>query len=206
MVLKQPIRVRGEKRRLHVENIDPTVLSRLRSTPWCARLLADPSFTPITAEARSPKPFNEDTLIAETFRTPETIHTWQYFYRANALAEADPEAPWAELDLVVGCGSGLNGHPGILHGGMFSFILDEVVSTLAGLHRPEGMSGMTGSLAVDYKKPVSTPGMILAKAFLLPESSGRKARVRGSLEDGNGTVHASATALIIEVPADRFKI
>lgn len=206
MVHKQAQHAAAEKRRFHATSISPAVLARLRSIPWCTRLLENTSFEPIVAEAREPKASTEDSLLAETLRTSTTIHTWEYFYRQNPEAQHDPTAPWAELNLIVGCGEGLNGHPEILHGGMFSFILDEAMTMLACLHRPEGQSGMTASLTVDYKKPVPTPCTILAKCFLLPESRGRKVYLKGSLEDGEGAVFATAKILVIEVPANKIKL
>lgn len=201
MVLREALHVPATK-------LDTSVTDILRDIPWCASILDDAQFTALENEARKPKADREDSLVAETLNTSDTINIWHYFYRAVPASDtsSDPQSPWAELNVIIGCGAGLNGHPRLLHGGVISFILDEAITMLASLHRPPESSGFTASLKVDYKRPIATPSMILAKASLLPESKGRKAWLKGSIEDGMGGVFATAECLVVEVPKDRLKI
>lgn len=188
--------------------LDQSVTDTLRGEPWCAAILEDAQFTALQNEARKPKADREDSLVAEMLNTSDTINIRHYSYRAIPVStnSSSPQTSWAELNMILGCGAGLNGHPHLLHGGVISFILDEAMTMLASLHRSSDSSGITPSPKIDYKMPIATPCMIIAKVVLLPESSGRKAWLAGSIEDGTVGVFATAKCLIVEVPRDRLKI
>lgn len=179
---------------------DSQAVEWMRESLLCSRLLDDPSFTPIETLSRQPNDSTEDSLIAETLNSKATIRLWASFYRAVREGERqNADTPLGELLCVLVCGTGMNGHAGLAHGGFISFVLDEVLTMLAGIHRTPGSDRYTVSLNVDLKKPIPTPCTILARAELESRSHGRKYWLRGSIEDGNGTVYATATCLVLDV-------
>jgi thioesterase superfamily protein 4 len=95
-------------------------------------------------------------------------------------------------------GSGVNGHVDTGHGGFVAVLFDEGFGLVAGNQRPNDRAVMTVSLKIDYKKPVPTPGVVLFRGWLEKEER-RKMWIRGAIEDGDGTVLATAESLFIVV-------
>ncbi|KAI9738078.1 MAG: hypothetical protein M1818_005506 [Claussenomyces sp. TS43310] len=131
--------------------------------------------------------------------TRSTVRALQAFYSPPSAA---CQSPWGEYLTLVSVGSGLNGHPDTLHGGIISLLLDETLSTPADFHRTPSNTIFTATMTVDYKKPVPTPGFVLCRTWADPSSEGRKIRVAGSVEDGEGGIYAVGRALFVEVPMD----
>lgn len=52
-------------------------------------------------------------------------------------------------------------------------------------------------MKVDYRIPVSTPGIILVKGRIVRQE-GRKSWVKGSVEDGRGLIYAEGEGLFLE--------
>ena len=108
--------------------------------------------------------------------------------------------------MILTFGSGMDGHAGVVHGGLIATVMDEVLTLLAGLHKDPDRAGYTAYLKVDYKKPVPTPGTVLARALLESRSSGKKVWLKGSLEDGMGGAFATAQCLVIGVSRQKPKL
>jgi acyl-coenzyme A thioesterase THEM4 len=184
------------------EPVRPDIRAALESIPWCAGLLSDPAFKPFSTLTRKRKPDTEYSFICRTLATDSTIPLWQAFYRTSGLDRAHI----AEVCVILTFGSGMDGHAGIVHGGLIATVMDEILLLLAGLHKEPYGSGYTAYLKVDYKKPVPTPGTVLARALLESRSSGKKGWLKGSLEDGVGGVFATAECLVIGVLRPRPKL
>ena len=214
--------VRTEPRRLHhtpptQESID--AFDSPSSPDWCRKLLRDESVIPIRTYSRRPKPSGEDSLIAGTLSTPDTIPAWQSFYRlfpknsnesqsasSSQNSEGDRGPVAGEMLNLVSLGPGLNGHPRLAHGGIISVILDEITGSLAYLHLEKGSSAFTAYLNVTYKKPLPTPGIVLCRGWLEKRSMGRKLYLRATVEDGMGAVYAEGECLYIQAVKDKEKL
>jgi len=199
--------IRTPNSRFERADVPAELANSLKGIPWCSSLLNDPSLVPLRTLSREPKASTEDSLIAVTFRTKDTIHTWQTLYSARPQPHPSlnlSEPPIAATFTILGVGSDLNGHSNLLHGGTAATIMDEAITFLAGRHASPGNADMTAFLKVDYKKPVPTPCYLLARVVLEGRSEGRKQWFKGSLEDGMGTVYVTAESLIVEV--DRSKL
>lgn len=81
-----------------------------------------------------------------------------------------------------------------MHGGMVATLLDEAMGSVAGI------STFTAFLNITYKKPVPTPGVMMCRARVT-RREGRKFFMQGSIEDGMGTVYATAESLFVEIMA-----
>jgi len=178
-----------------LEPESPSVSTKayFEAIPWCAKLMADPTLVPIRNVSRIEKPHHADSFMGTTLATPNTIPACQAFYR--------PPQPGirGEVWFLIALESGLNGHADTAHGGLISVVLDEVIGTAAETGRPREKTTMTAYLKVDYKRPVRTPDVFVARAWLDEKSSGRKLFGRGTIEDKNGTILALGEALFIEV-------
>lgn len=172
-------------------------LAHFLEIPWCADHLRQPGVRSwVPPQSRVPHADNEHAVWARTLNDPQAFSAFLAFC-------TEPENPNSVLDQVnvlLSCGSGLSGHSGFLHGGMIAAILDEVSGLLPHVNRDRkvfpNVSYMTGYLNITYKKPVRTPGTILATARVA-KFDGRRLHIRGTVQDNKGTVLAESDALFI---------
>ncbi|XXH00893.1 hypothetical protein Hte_007244 [Hypoxylon texense] len=166
------------------------------SIPWCARYLRGPRIIMGSPACRSPKPNNEDSLLAETLKSQTTIIAMLEFYE-------EPPSPTDRVDLIktfFTLGSGLNGHPDVCHGGIVSTILDEVTGLLIPINQQRGfmpeLPYFTAYLNTTFLRPVPTSTTILAQAKII-KVEGRKYFAEGWIEDADGTILARAEVLYV---------
>ncbi|KAL2008021.1 hypothetical protein VTN00DRAFT_8003 [Thermoascus crustaceus] len=133
-----------------------------------------------------------------------------------------------ELLILFSLGTGMDGHAGVLHGGILAVMFDEVLGTLAaGLQsqqqqqqqrtqppgeveeeeenqsnqgpNPDWTAIYTVSMTIRFRRPLTTPAFVLGRSWCDAERTrGRKVWVRGVLEDGEGGVFAEGEALYVE--------
>ena len=109
--------------------------------------------------------------------------------------EAEAIEPYEEC-VLVSLGDGLDGMTGRAHGGFNSLLLDHIAGHFAQNTHPSSIAPATATTTVDFKRPVSTPGLLLARAWFI-ELSGRKVWIRAQLEDSDGQVCATSKTLYI---------
>lgn len=177
---------------------------------WCTQFLRNPTLTPISTPTRQPKTSTEDSFVAETLATANTIATWQSFYKTipqsrmlsvpgTAGINDDTSPVGGELIALLALGRGMNGHTNVVHGGLIATILDEMMGIVVSFHMSPEMSGYTAVMKTSYKKPVPAPGAIICRTWLERRSGGRKMWLRGTIEDGEGELFVEAESLWIEV-------
>ncbi|KAF2191419.1 hypothetical protein K469DRAFT_720423 [Zopfia rhizophila CBS 207.26] len=182
-------------------------IERFNQVRWCADMIKDPAWTPTNTASRVPKPSSEDSFFAETLGTNRTIR-YLLTLRPTKLADEDPEI--REVRTFMDLGDGLNGYPDICHGGFVATILDEILGVLITLNMEKRIKNArmggphsepvplyTAYLTTNYKKPVPTPGVILCTAKFVKQER-NKTYVRGTIEDGQGTVYASGDGMFVE--------
>ena len=185
---------------------DPSY-QRFASTPWCAALLSDPALRAMPMLSRNPKASTEDSLFAETLKTPKTITDTLCFYKKPSemnLQQID------EAFTLYAIGSGMNGMPGGAHGGIVATLLDETLSFLIARNldleqaavRPQVV---TAYLNTQYLKTLETPATVLVTVRLTGKE-GRKWYLEGSIGNGEGEVFAKAQSLWIELKKRRLKL
>jgi thioesterase superfamily protein 4 len=170
------------------------IRAQFSTAPWAVKLFDDPTLQPFYNSVFQPT-LTANSFIGNTLKTQDTIAAWQSFQKK---LEPGAEDQYPEVLGLIKLGGGVNGHFDTCHGGFVSTLLDETTGNAAELAKPADKSTMTAYLNIQYKKPVMTPSMILARAVLV-RKEGRKIYVKGSIEDGNGGVMATAEALYIVV-------
>lgn len=101
-----------------------------------------------------------------------------------------------EVRMVFSLGDGVNGIAGTCHGGLIGLMLDEVTGQLAA--EVFGRYNIiTAGLQVAYKRKLSTPAVVLCRAWL-GEAKDRKLKIEGTIEDGMGGVYAIGQTVFVK--------
>lgn len=173
------------------------------SIPWCVKLINDPEFTYIPMPSRLTKASTEDAFFADTVKTSSTIsHCLSVHRTPNSSRD-----PVVEVRTFMKLGIDLNGWPNVVHGGIQSFILDEIMAYMCGLSKklsPEGPireTTVTAELKIRFIKTVKSPIVVMVNAKL-KDVKGRKCWTEATLSGEDGIVLASAEGLFI-IPSPR---
>jgi acyl-coenzyme A thioesterase PaaI-like protein len=172
------------------------------SIPWTASLMADPDFTNLPMVSRLAQSSGEDSFLAETMNTTGTIPHLLAYYRN--LPSDESNASVTEVRWLLQIGNKLNGWPGVMHGGMQSFILDEIMAFMLGCSRrvpgatPLAMNTVTAELKVKYLRAFQTPGVVVVGARLT-KRDGRKLWTEAEVKNEAGVVLANAEALFLSI-------
>ncbi|EIT81292.1 HotDog domain-containing protein [Aspergillus flavus] len=161
---------------------------------------------------------SEDYLFAQTMNTPTTIPHFLTLQRKDFFPP--PESPRGTISLSAGprttsyrapeypdCitllelgSAALDGHYGILHGGIAGAILDETLGLTASLHlaprSQQGLLGFTATLNVTYRTPVFTPSTVAVRSWV-EAREGRKWVCKGQIVDADGVVLTEAEVLML---------
>lgn len=160
--------------------------------PWTARLLSQPNILTAIPQSRTPKASTEDSLFAEVLKTSRTLLSCILFYRNSDLVGVE------EVTALYFVGNGMNGHSGIIHGGITATLMDESMGMLQSVNlererrggnvgeEEEGLGSFTAYLNVQYKRPVSTPGAI-AVVVKRVRKEGRKEWLSAELKQWSGS-------------------
>jgi len=194
--------------------------------PWCSALLADPDWRIIPTRSRTPKPGKEDEFFARTLATQETIsacltqsrntdHNRTGARSSTAPGTATLRPSITEVRTLFALSAGVNGYPGVAHGGFVAAVLDEVMGLLmtANKDQYESLSSnvvavqepgvaeqkrprfttVTAELTIRYRRPVFTGGMVLARAWFAEVQASKfvllatvEDRERKVLSEGHG--------------------
>ena len=164
------------------------------SAQWCQDLLNSPDLINISTEDRRPRPPSDriivNTLFSETLKTDATIRAWQVLREKHTHSSDISPA----LLVLMSLGSGLQGHKGLLHGGIMGATLDQVTSMCAVL--TAGPKSVTADLNIRYKKSVPLPSVMLCRAKAT-KRDGRRLSVLGTIEDGTGTIFCEADSVFV---------
>lgn len=172
------------------------------NSSWTSTVLKsslEAGFTVKKTPSRDVKPDGEDSLFGETFRSKKTIPHVMNLWRKPQ----DDQGDYGEMRMLMSLGSGLNGHAEILHGGFSATLIDESCG-FANMYYNRAHT-FTAFLNVNYRKPIPTPSIVLAKAWIT-KIVGRKRFVTCTLEGPQGVVYADAEALFLEFKETNAKL
>jgi acyl-coenzyme A thioesterase PaaI-like protein len=109
---------------------------------------------------------------------------------------------FGEARMLVSLSTGINGIPGVLHGGLIAFLLDEI--TNVPVCSQDGGYFVTGELKVRHLKPVPTPGVVLCRSWIEAEGNerihkGKRIKAMGAVEDGMGGIFTRGEAVFVRL-------
>jgi acyl-coenzyme A thioesterase PaaI-like protein len=111
------------------------------------------------------------------------------------LLVPDPEGDGVRTAFVPS--SRTEGYTGMVHGGIITTVLDEVMAW--SLYR-QGIWAVTGQLTTRYRKPIVLGETTTARGYFVRDR-GRAIEMRGEIRrDADGALLADATATFVRVP------
>ncbi len=167
------------------------------SQPWCLAIANDPAWKLIPTPSLVLYPTStENSLLAETLSTPRGVRAVQTYLKQSPDGAAPKDM--TEVRMVFSLGDGVNGMTGTCHGGLIGLMLDEVTAqVVAGRFGRYNM--ITAGLKIAYKRKLSSPAVVLCRAWLEEEAKGRKVKVEGTIEDGMGGVYATGQTVFVRL-------
>nr|OQO19317.1 hypothetical protein B0A51_11741 [Rachicladosporium sp. CCFEE 5018] len=174
--------------------------------PWTAKLLAQPDLFVRLPSSLVPKQTNEDSLFATTLRTPLTLRDLVSTYIQPPTAQAII----TEVTTFCTLGIGMDGHPGLLHGGIIGTLIDEAMGILqtANFEREyarrralgetpsTNMGSFTAYLNVQYLKPVQTSMAVVIVAKHV-KREGRKDWITAEVKQAQSDQASPEDSLVI---------
>ena len=160
--------------------------------PWCRKLIDNPQKQ---WTVQVPRPYLggtvTNTMFEKTLGTPEGIRAHLSFNRPCSEPDAlnRVEECW-----LLSCGHDIDGRAGRSHGGFNALVLDQISGSASHHSRPLPEPPATAYLHVDYLLPVSTPCVILLRAWIT-EIAGRKVFVKAVIQDGEERALCASKAL-----------
>ena len=115
-------------------------------------------------------------------------------------AKKGPEEGGEEVIAVVRFGDEVNGHPGVVHGGMTAAVIDNTFGWVYLAYKQ--IPGFTAYLNVNYREPVLANTECILRTRVT-KNEGRKKFMEAHLIDAEGQVLVEADALFIN-PADSW--
>lgn len=156
--------------------------------PWCIEIMRNAEWKAFPSRENSSNKLFSDTLWTDT-----TIRAHRSYYKSPPPGHTFG----GELRTLLSLGNGVDGYPGMCHGGLLSLIFDDAIHELAAQEIPDESVSVT--LNVIFRRPVRTPTVVVCKVWMPKKPEGRKAWVHASIEDGLGGVHASAESFILKM-------
>lgn len=160
----------------------------------------------------------EDEFLGKTLQTDDTIRNWLTLVSNVTFPPPSATVPTMGLRGASGVdtpdvliffhlGSGVNGFRETAHGGLLCTLMDEALAMVVELCRATSSSSReemyTARLNISFRRPVKTPGTLIAKAWL-EKREGRKWTVKGLLENSDGELSVEADGLWIAAAPQRL--
>jgi len=164
------------------------IRGRAEKLPIVQSLSTDPNWTSYDAYSSVPEDELDSRLTSGPLGGARAIGAFQrIFYNKES----------GEIVTVIWFGGAIQGFPGVVHGGILSTIMDEVLGRCAIKNFP-ARTGVTANLEINYLKPVATNAFYIVRA--VPQREGqtdRKGWVTGRLESLQGRVCMEGKSLYV---------
>ncbi|KAL6251773.1 hypothetical protein RBB50_001983 [Rhinocladiella similis] len=204
--------------KLRVGKVDPKDLEFFKSEPSTRKWLEHAQYSPIITAARLTITDREDVFLNTTLKTDDTISHWlalvsdltfphpgKSSQTQSSRRPSGPENP--EVLIFFHLCKGVNSFRDTAHGGLLCTLLDETLATVVELYRqtssPNREELYTARLDISYRRPVKTPAVYIAKAWL-EQREGRKWIVKGLLESSQGEICCNIDGLWVAARPQRL--
>lgn len=147
---------------------------------------------------------SESHVIFGHLLQPNLLEKYHVYKRINKDNDSLLEKPSQEIVVAdIKLGERLNGHEGVVHGGVLALLLDDVMG-----YSFEAMGvnyAVTANLHIDYRLPVPAGTLIVIKVYL-KEQVGRKLYFEAQITcpKDSSKVYAEATSLFI-IPREHYE-
>lgn len=162
--------------------------SQAEKLPIVQSLSTDPAWISYNAYSAIPEDEREGRLTSGPLAGARALGGYQrVFYNKES----------GEIVVVIWFGGAVAGWPGVVHGGVTSTVMDEVLGRCAVKNFP-AKTGVTANLEVNYLKPIVTNNFYVVRA--VPQVEGqteKKIWVSGRLETLEGRVCVEAKSLYV---------
>lgn len=174
------------------DEVSQTIETHIMTHPLAQKYRNNPDFTESRPHMKIPEKLRGRHLITGSLLGPNRMAVPPLVFL---------EENGKEMIAITYLGQEVCGHPGIVHGGLLATILDEGLGRCCFPVLPNGI-GVTATLSIDYKKPVTADNYIVLRAATV-KHEGRKAWVEGRIEtlpegDEEPVVLVEAKGLFIE--------
>ena len=129
-------------------------IAHFKAIPWCAELLSSPGVMNVTIPERKVLPSGESNFVRKVMNSGTTVRACVTFFqlvnkrtlaadkrpmsKSTELLQGggkadgeDPKNPFILMTALLDLGEDMCSYPGMLHGGLYSVLLDEVMGTAA---------------------------------------------------------------------------
>ncbi|KAK3721451.1 hypothetical protein LTR37_003006 [Vermiconidia calcicola] len=189
-------------------SVPRSTIDHFSAIQWIRATLDDRDFHIVSMSRTITHSGRGHTLMAKTWNTGDTIKELLSLVRRSPSSTLpQSENKRTEVRRFYTLGGDLNAHPGLLHGGVISCILDSSLGAAVGATHPHTASSFfTVQLNVTYKKPVRTPGTVMVQSWVTKaEGGGRKVWAKGIIAS-EGVVHAEAEGLWVRTKESSGKL
>ncbi|OOF98830.1 hypothetical protein ASPCADRAFT_504392 [Aspergillus carbonarius ITEM 5010] len=192
----------------HHHPLPPTPEHLITTHPLFLRLRQNPKYKESRPHLTMNASLRPNHFVAGTLSGTNKVSVPAYMFTSvtkDSTGSREGEARRrAKILSLFHIGPQLCGHPGYVHGGLLSVMLDETFARCVSDSFPSGL-GMTANLNVDFRKPAVPDRVYVLKAETV-KVEGRKAWVEGEIRvmpevgsDGQEeVVVAEARALFVE--------
>jgi len=161
---------------------------------------------------RKDKQFIHQTLSSD--RMIRSLRIW-HFDTTDEAKGADMEdavAGRTKLLAIVALGDELNGHPGLIHGGFTSALLDDLFGWTAAFEGRKFMGGSSGwtiytaNLNVNYRKPMRCDTIYSVEVTAEKIAKQKKVFLSARIRDAEGKLLVESTSLYLIVRQQHSRI
>jgi acyl-coenzyme A thioesterase PaaI-like protein len=184
----------------------PQTSNDFTSIPWCKALLTAPNTTTFIPASRDSSHSRShrahDRLFARTLAGPDAIPACISFH---ATPPAGSRAIVTELSTLFSLAGGIDGYPGVVHGGVVAVLMDEIQGVLlqqnvdlGSDHAVFRTSPATATMDVRFRRPIPTPCVVRGRGRVV-KIEGRKLHLAAEVLDAGGEVLASCESIWVAV-------
>jgi acyl-coenzyme A thioesterase PaaI-like protein len=187
------------------------------SIPWCATLLSDPAYKTVPSRIGRPTPDKRGEFFTRTLATSDTITACMYQTRQSLLSSSSSQSQSlvGPSSVVVGGGnntsesksvsvrgtgkveevrcflatrSGVNGFPGIAHGGFVAAVIDEVMGYLINANLTAARTEVGAAGGADHAAAAKVQGQAASPAVVPMTGTGESTAPMSSVMTAELTI------------------
>lgn len=204
-------RIRVNTQEPRMAKVNPAIdkaVSYFSEIPWCSALINAPDTKIFRHLPRGPRDNARDKFSVETLGGPANnciLHHVSFYKTPRRMADDPPYEPYTsnaevpEVTTLYAVGDGATGWPGIAHGGLQAYMIDETAVALMAIsmnswdaysYETHEVKGLTTDLSVRFRSACKIPGILRCHARY-KATKGNRIFVSVTIQNEDGTVAAT---------------